>query len=378
MTPVPPSSSDGSPLPPRHRPTLGDLSKDTTESDLWDLEDDFVLPEDAPVSRQDGPRAGKDLPAPRERKTGPAKDHEETVTPRLKTPEGDKIRINVNKPKTSSRPNPSVQAKEDKDFEDLDHWDDAPADDDLGDLPVVPVSPAEPWPVPAMVAVEENEEDVSAPELEATPAGPVERPSLDDQDVDEFSPAPRADVKPVSLRPRMKLSHIEKIGLGALVALLVAVAGTAYLFSLHRLPHESERVRSKDFPIRGALLTVNSATSYWRAPITDGPTADTFRRGTQLLPVIELSLSGGPAAVRVLFRNEDRTVVGDAVTRAVNATSTLKIAATAGFDDLGMHAAYRTGESKPWTIEVYEAPSENTSGRDFKKVFEMNISTDLR
>ena len=31
-----------------------------------------------------------------------------------------------------------------------------------------------------------------------------------------------------------------------------------------------------------------------------------FRRGTQLLPVLELTVSGGPAAVRVLFRNDDR------------------------------------------------------------------------
>jgi hypothetical protein len=43
-----------------------------------------------------------------------------------------------------------------------------------------------------------------------------------------------------------------------------------------------------------------------------------------------------------------------------------------------MHAAYRTGGSKPWTIEVFEAPSETTPGKDFKRLFEMNISTDRR
>jgi hypothetical protein len=56
----------------------------------------------------------------------------------------------------------------------------------------------------------------------------------------------------------------------------------------------------------------------------------------------------------------------------------LNVPATAGFDDVGMHAAYRTGESKPWTVGVYEAPTEDAPGRDFKKVFEMDISTDLR
>lgn len=377
MTPAPPSSSDGSPLPPRHRPTLGDLSKDTTESDLWDLDDDFALPSDAPPARQDAPRVGKDLPAPREKKAGPPREGEEAPTPRLKTPEGDKIRIHVNKPKVSTRPGPGTQAREDKDFADLDHWEDANPQDDLEDLPSVPVSAADAWAPPASI-----EESAPVPSIAEIPedaaADSAVVPIPEEQQDDEFSPVVPVGAKPVSLRPRLTLSKIEKIGLGALAATLMIVAGVAYMFSLNRLPHESERVRAKDFPVRGSLLTVNSAKSYWRAPITDGAAPDTFRRGTQLLPVLEVSLSGGPAAVRVLFRSEDRTVVGDAVTRSVGAGSTLTIAATAGFDDLGMHAAYRTGESKPWTIEVYEAPSENTAGRDFKKVFEMNISTDLR
>ena len=110
----------------------------------------------------------------------------------------------------------------------------------------------------------------------------------------------------------------------------------------------------------------------------EGPDQDTFRRGTELLPVLEISLAGGPAGIRVLFRNDERAVVGDAVTRTVRGSGTLKIPATAGFDDIGMHAAYRTGESKPWTIEVFEAASENAPSREFTKLFEMNISTDRR
>jgi hypothetical protein len=54
------------------------------------------------------------------------------------------------------------------------------------------------------------------------------------------------------------------------------------------------------------------------------------------------------------------------------------VAATAGFEDVGMHAAYRTGQSEPWSVQVYEAPSEDTPGPAFKKLFEMNVSTDLR
>ena len=94
--------------------------------------------------------------------------------------------------------------------------------------------------------------------------------------------------------------------------------------------------------------------------------------------MLELKVSGGPAMLRVHFRNEDHSVVGDAVTYTVKQGGKVQIPATAGFDDPGMHAAYRTGQSKPWTIEVFEASSDDASGSDFKKLFEMNISTDRR
>ena len=67
--------------------------------------------------------------------------------------------------------------------------------------------------------------------------------------------------------------------------------------------------------------------------------------------------------------------MGDAVTRTIKPGAPLQIAATAGFEDLGMHAAYRTGQSKPWTIQVLEGPSETAANAEFKKLFEINIST---
>jgi hypothetical protein len=184
--------------------------------------------------------------------------------------------------------------------------------------------------------------------------------------------------KPISLRPHLGLSKVERIGLIALVVLLLGGALGILIISLNRLPTESDKASSHDFPIKGTHFSIRSAKSYWRAPVTDGPHPDTFRRGAKLLPVVELDLAGGPAAVRVMFRNDERILVGDAVTHAVRGDGKLSIAATAGFDELGMFAAYRTGESKPWTLEVYEAPSEDTTGRDFKKLFEMDITTDRR
>jgi hypothetical protein len=43
-----------------------------------------------------------------------------------------------------------------------------------------------------------------------------------------------------------------------------------------------------------------------------------------------------------------------------------------------MHAAYRTGESKPWKVEVYEGGGENVSKESFVKLFEMDISAERR
>jgi hypothetical protein len=198
------------------------------------------------------------------------------------------------------------------------------------------------------------------------------------EEEDEFSPPKRPDAKPLPLRPHLRLSHVERLGMIALTALLLLGGIFAYFQSIRKLPTESARAGTGDFPIKGSMITVDSATSYWRPPVGEGPETETFRRGTELLPVLVLKVAGGRAAIRVLFRNDERVVIGDAVTHTIQSAGTLEIPATAGFDDIGMHAAYRTGGGKPWTIEVFEAASETASGRDFKRLFEINISTDRR
>lgn len=374
MTPVTPSPSDGAPLPPRHRPTLGELSKDTTESDLWDLEDDMTLPGENLPPRQEGGRPGRELPSPREKKPAKGSDAEGAATKLPPPAAEEKIRINVNRVRQGSRPSGGqggASSTPESEFDDLEQWEDVRPEAEIEDLPVEILTPAEETisEIAAKDAAPDEPEPVAAQAAGESPAGVGD---------DEFSPAPAANVQPVSLRPTLGLSKVERLGMIVLAVLLVALAGVAYMFSLNRLPREAERVRAADFPIRGERVAIESATSYWREPVTDGANPDTFRRGTRLLPVLEMEVSGGPAAIRVLFRNEDRAVVGDVITRDVVSGVKLSIAATAGFDDAGMHAAYRTGESKPWTIEVYEAADRNAPGRDFKKVFEMNISTDLR
>ena len=71
-------------------------------------------------------------------------------------------------------------------------------------------------------------------------------------------------------------------------------------------------------------------------------------------------------------------MIGDGISRDVSGKEELVIAATAGFNDLGMHAAYRTGEKDPWVVQVFEGPDSSADRKDFNKVMETRVSTDLR
>jgi hypothetical protein len=384
MTPQTPPSSEESSLPPRHRPTQGSFSQDTTEQDLWAFDDDPDMPS-VPETAKIGLRprmSGRDIPAPRERQ--PGKPHQTDGSPSTKPPAGDgEIQIDVNKSVLETHPfEPSSgQAKSEGDFDELENWGFLPIDPQIADLPAeilaLPVEPVNPPELVAAAAAPEAPEATAAP----APGLPQITPDIlppsetKTEEDDEFSPVLPEHAVPLSLRPRLKLSPVEWLGLIFLLAVILAGAGAILVFSLKHLPTETQRAKAHYFPIQGSQLTIDSATTYWRVPILEGASRDTFRRGTQLLPVLEISVSGGPATLRVLFRNEDKVVVGDAVTRTFRDGGLLQIPATAGFDNLGMYAAYRTGESKPWTVEVLEAPAETAAGTTFTKLFEMNIAT---
>lgn len=371
MTPQPPSSTEGSSLQPRHRPTLSTFAHDTTEVDLWDFDEEAESPtaSEEPLVEGLSRSAGRDIPAPREAPPEKTRQSGDALTNYLPTGGSEQIRININKGLTKNRLSaPSERSAISKDaIDDIEDWDQLP-EPTVSDVPPAafmpdlfdPAIPAEP--------VRKN---AGLPEIPQTPEATVEPK-------DDSPPVARSKVAALPPSSPWKLSSIERLGLILLLLILLAGGGAIVIFSSKRLPTEAPRAKANDFPIKGAYLTVDSAVSYWRAPIRDGATVDVVRRGTRLLPVLEVTAHGGPAAIRVYFRNEDHAVVGDAVTKTVSGGSPVQIPATAGFDDLGMHAAYRTGESKPWIIEVFEAPAENSPGNAFRKLFELNISTDRR
>jgi hypothetical protein len=317
---------------------LGELHKDTMEQDLWDLgEDDDVFPEDAAAA----------LPKPEQ--------------PVLKLPITTR-EISAKKHPDNTPVKPAkvmavkAKAPSPRTFDDLD-----------GEA-----SP--PPPAPRPVAPPEDR-PVVIPEDEPEPS-PLEPSPLVEDDEDEFNPHASADAKPVSLRPTLGLSKLERIGLIGLVVVIVAGGIWFLTQSLGGLPRESALNQKPEFPVKGGLVTLADVKTYWREPVEQGENADTVRRGTELLPVAEVKLDGGPAAIRIFFRNADGEVVGDPVTRSFAGKSTIAIPATAGFDDKGMHSAYRTGLSKPWTIEIFEAPSIDAPSEAFRKILKMTISPD--
>ena len=367
MTPKPPTSSEGSPLPPRSRPNLGDFVKDSNELDLWAF-DEGEKSESQPV-KIPSRGSSSEIPAPREPRK---KKQPEPEAPFPEKSLGNQNSIQVNVGSKDIRPMSQSAAAPKKgrpgdDFDDLDHWDEPEAVAPMPEAP--PAVPSEP-----LVAEVPAEEEVRPESDQPTAAGVPTRAD----DLDEFSPVVPENAVPVSLVPHLGLSKLERIGLGTLLGVLLIGGAILYFSTIHRLPTESSLVSEGDFPVNGRHISILSADTFWRAPIMEGKNVETFRRGTQLLPVVSLTASGGPAALRLLFRNDDGLVMGDAVTRTVRPGEPLEIAATAGFEDVGMHAAYRTGQSKPWTIEVFEAPAATSPNPDFKKLFEINISTDRR
>jgi hypothetical protein len=226
---------------------------------------------------------------------------------------------------------------------------------------------------------EDQPEPVSQPAPDPQPEPPVQTDAT--PSTPEVIPVIKKDPEPapaIEAEERKPLSKVEKIALLSFLFLILAGGLFFIANSIGDLPEESKPLTEKDFPIKGAKLETHGIKSYWRDPVLSGPNADTVRRGTIIIPVVELKVSGGPAAVRIFFRDANGDTVGDAVSRPVKGESSLVLPSTAGFNEPGMYAAYRTGETKSWKVEVFEGPSAEAPGSEFKKLFEIPISTHRR
>jgi hypothetical protein len=360
-----PDSPDEPTPSKKRRPQISRLKKDNSELDLWDFDDD-APPAATPESETPSVRSSPGLP---KGKTKTPKEIERAPRPLPPTQLDDAtlIRHSAQINRRANALDPLRKVKPADDIGELDHSDANWADPDTSfqDAPAaiaVPAAAIEPEP-PAKAATE------PAPEV----ASNEQEAEVDN----EFSPPPGIQIDTRPIRERLGLSKVEKIGLGVLAAALVATAIFFLTTTLGRVPTRSDRAERPSFPIKGSHIRVIDANSYWREPVKTGPGAETVRRGTLLIPVLTLELDGGSCAVRAFFRDDKGEFIGDGVTLAAG-SGKVEIAATAGLDDLGALAAYRTGETKPWKIEIFEAPSVDSSRQDFKKLLELTISTDRR
>ena len=378
-TPDPKSSSEGG-LPSRHRPVLGDLAHDTLEMDLWALDDDEA---DAPSPVDSGPLPLEShVPPQRERNTGKSRKERfgDSAVPAVDTasaappaPPALRVQVNVGKaPQVRRGRDSSVSPSiPEADFDNLDQWDEAVSEEDALEPTQTVAAPAFTEAEPAL------EPEPQIPQPTAEPIKPAES-VVAAPEIDEFSIPVSGSANSVSLRPHLRLNKIERAGILALGILLLGLGLGAYVFTFNRLPQQSFYTDDVDFPVKGKLIVVKGAHSYWRAPVLDGPSPDVVRRGTVVIPVVELTTSSGNGVIRAVFRDEVGNTIGDSISRDVKGEGVLKIVATAGFDNTGMHAAYRAGGGKPWTVEILESPASGSANTGFKKLFKMNLSTATR
>ena len=335
--------------------TLENLQKESLEGNLWELDD----PEPGGIPKTDTRPDPSDLPEKPVRKSN---------IPEIKN----RRKPNRNLPSApASTPEPASQPVENQ--PDIDSPRSATfSHDDIGDLgdwddaePPSPASPPE-----------------AQPALSPTPATGPQPTTLGNNTKTTTTPT-LDDVKSTSgksaeNRRKTNGSSFEIITIASVAALIVLGAAFFMVNAFKGLPRVVDPYEMPDLPAKGEHLTINQVTSYWRVPVTSGPNADTVQRDTQLMPILQITATAQNAALRVQFRNSDGTSVGDPVTLSIQGESELIIPSTAGFEDINIHSAYRTGLLDPWTAEILEAPAGTTSGSAFRTVINIPILPDRR
>jgi len=358
MTIPDPESSDPKPRPKGPRLKIDRLTKDQSEKDLWDFEP-IETPPAAPVEPPPAPIEKSGLPKPRSK--APAAI-ERSPRPLPASEEGGED--TVRKSAIVRRgPKNSDPVRRPAQFDDIGELEGS--ENEWAEPPSMPLGPEPP---------DTAEAELSGESEATTPDG---APSETKETVlpEEDSEAPGINAGPLPVQ--LGLTKLEKAGLAGLVVALLATGLFLFFSTFKHVSTRSDRDERPSFPIKGNQVRILDADSYWREPAKSGSGAEVVRRETKLIPVLTLELEGGPCAIRAIFRNELGESVGDSVTRAAS-SGKLEIPATAGFEDLGAHAAYRTGETRPWKIEIFEAPSVDSPRQEFKKLLELPISTDRR
>jgi hypothetical protein len=365
MSLEPPSSSG---LPGRSRPALSDLSRETTEGDLWNLDDDLT---ERAVSFPPQPRKGLD-PTIQQEDQGPAAPQQPKS--RGKTPG-----------RFPSDPAGLKQGRSEPvdEIGDLDDVADDLEDEEDGVLRVIPeVQAAEPE-----VAPPAEDAPLPVPAARAAPTAPPEAPLA--ADTPATKPNQRRSPADATLgTPRLRFKRRELIGLAAFffALLLAAIWVLARFFSAFEF--KSEFVEGPDFPVKGQHIHLVSAETFWREPVRTGENRDFARREVNMIPVLELTLDpdhSASGALLVIYRNSQNDPVGDSIRRSftgarfdASGSATIAFPSTDGFNARADFNAYRAGKGDSWIAEVFEGPSIDAPADQFKPLARIPVLPKLR
>ena len=286
-------------------------------------------------------------------------------------------------------------------FSELDFWDIDVVEESITNLSIVKPRGTGELFVKQERAVEINSQVPSDPTIKQVSAPPANEPTprkennffqdfpdLDatqpDVKSDEATSIPLEEKKPAVvipssvIPPSVAFTKIEKIAISALCAIGVVGAIFVLMHFSSTIPTRALIAEKIDFPVFGKIIKIIDANTYWREPLTTDGSGDVVSMESKLIPVLKLNLGSKSGAIRVFFRNDEGFVVGDGITCTLKGEPELIITATAGFEDEGMHAAYRVGDGKDWIVQVFEGPSATAPVEKFHKVLEMEMSRQIQ
>jgi hypothetical protein len=348
-----PTSSSGS--SGRSRPALSDLSKETTEGDLWNLDDE---PGEAPPPRVAQPPLPRQ-PAKIEALPEAAGTDVESIEPAAASaPDEGLSGPQAPKPRGKT----PAQGRADHDGPLGSRSGRSPQSDEIGDLD----EPRERLPHPAPAPAPQPE-PAPAPQPAAAATPPVTSSG--------------STTAPAIPRPRIHRRDAINLAAFAFVLLLAAIWVLTRFFSLFEF--KSQFVEMPDFPLKGQHASIGGADTFWREPVRSGEQRDFARREVAMIPVLELTLdpASSAGALLVIFRNGQGEPVGDAIRRSfrdgrfdASGNATITFPATDGFVEEGNYHAYRTGKGDPWMAEVLEGPSVDAPAGDFRPLAPIPVS----
>lgn len=367
-----PTNSSG--LPGRSRPALSDLSRETTEEDLWNLDDELTDRPAPQVKYPPQPRKGLEpvhedeaaeasLDEVLEPQPEPSRQRGRTPAPtRLTQPDSPPVRL-------LDRP----QARDE--IGDLDEVEEQAREETSdGVLGVIPEPEAATVPATQEVALDLLHEPGPAEPL--PPRQNLRRDSTETK---------RTTGGPLS-RPRLNRREVLGLAAFAFALLLAAIWVLTRFFSAFEF--KSEFAKGPDFPIKGEHLSLTAADTYWREPVRAGEARDFARREVSLIPVLEITLdpaASSAGALLVIFRNSEGQPVGDSIRRSfaggrfdASGNASIAFPATDGFLTEGDFNAYRSGKGDYWTAEVFEGPSVDSQADQFKPLAPIPVRPKLR